>query len=110
MQLSEKVRIEIFIPNSLDNAYRRLLQELATELSYAFGGCTEIAALGKYRSLDGLIFSDQINILFSDIPLLWERDRLILTRYIDCMKHSAERALESEEVVLISVHPVCHGS
>jgi len=68
LPLSEKVRIEIFIPNSLDNAYRRLLEELATELSYAFGGCTWIAALGKYRSIDGLISPDQINILFSDPP------------------------------------------
>ena len=109
MPLSEKVRIEIFIPDSFDIAYRDLLEELATELTYAFGGCTQVAASGKYRSLDGLIFSDKINILFSDVPLLWERDRLILRRYIDWVKHSAERALEGEEVVLISVHPVCHG-
>ena len=109
MPLSEKVCIEIFIPNSLDIAYHRLLEELAAELSYAFGGCTQIAALGKYRSFDGLIFPDQINILFSDLPLLWERDRLTLAQYIDRVKHAAERTLEREEVVLISVYPVCHG-
>jgi hypothetical protein len=109
LPLSEKVRIEIFIPNSFDVAYRDLLEELATELSYAFGGCTQIAALGKYRSFDGLIFPDQINILFCDIPLLWKRDRLTLGQYIDWVKHAAERTLEREEVVLISVYPVCHG-
>lgn len=64
LPLSEKVRIEIFIPDSLDIAYRDLLEELGAELSYAFGGCTQIAALGKYRSLDDLILPDQINILF----------------------------------------------
>jgi hypothetical protein len=35
--------------------------------------------------------------------------RLVLGQYIDWMKHAAERALEREEVVLISVYPVCHG-
>ena len=108
MPLSEKVRIEIFIPDSLDIAYRDLLEELGTELSYAFGGCTQIAALGKYRSLDGLIFPDQINILFSDIPLLLERDQLTLAQYVAWVKQAAERALEREEVVLISAYPVCH--
>ncbi|HEV7475377.1 MAG TPA: hypothetical protein VGN90_15090 [Pyrinomonadaceae bacterium] len=110
MPLSEKVRIEIFIPDPPDSAYRDLLEELATELSYAFGGCTEVMASGRYRSLDGFILSDKINILFSDAPLLWERDRLALEQYIDWVKHAAQRALEREEVVLISVYPICHGA
>jgi hypothetical protein len=109
LSLSEKVRIEIFSPDSPENAYRDLLEELATELSYTFGGCTEVTASGKYRSLDGFIISDKIKILFSDAPLVWERDRLALGQYIDWMKHAAQRALEREEVVLISLHPVCHG-
>lgn len=109
MPLSEKVRIEIFIPDTLDLAYRDLLEELGTELSYAFGGCTQIAALGKYRSLDGHIFPDQINILFSDIPLLLERDQVALAQYVAWVKPAAERALEREEVVLISTYPVCHA-
>ena len=109
MPLSEKVRIEIFIPDPPDSAYRDLLEELAIELSYAFGGCTEVMASGKYRAFDGLILSDKINILFSDAPLLWERDRLALAQYIDWMKDAVQRALEREEVMLISVYPVCHG-
>jgi hypothetical protein len=109
LPLSEKVRLEIFIPDSPDIAYRNLLDELGTELSYAFGGCTEIAALGKYRSFHGPIFPDQINILFSDIPLLWERDQLTLEPYIVWVKQAAERAHEGEEVVLVSVYSVCHA-
>ncbi len=109
MPLSEKVRIEIFIPDSLDDAYRDLQEELATELSYAFGGCTEVPASGKYRSFDGLICSDKISILFSDAPLLWERDRLVLSHYVERVKHAAQSALEQEEVVLISVFSVCHA-
>jgi hypothetical protein len=109
LPLSEKVRIEIFIPDPPDVAYRDLLEELATELSYAFGGCTEVAASGKYRSFDGLISSDKINILFSDAPLVLERDRLALGRYVNWVKSAAQLALEHEEVVLISVFSVCHS-
>jgi hypothetical protein len=109
LPLSEKVRIQIFIPDPPDIAYRDLLGELATELSYAFGGCTKLTALGKYSSFDGLILSDKINILFSDAPLLWERDRLALGQYVDWVKGAAQRALEREEAVLVSVYPVRHG-
>ena len=72
-------------------------------------GCPEILASGKYRSFDGVIISDKINILFSDAPLLWERDRLAMEQYVDRVKRAAQRALEREEIVLISVYPVCHG-
>ena len=109
MPLSEKVRIEIFIPDSPHSSYRDLLEELAAELTYAFGGCTQVQASGKYNSFDGRIFSDPIIILFSDAPLLWERDRLALGQYVDWVRRAAERALEQEQVVLLSVHPVCHG-
>jgi hypothetical protein len=109
LSLSEKVRIEIFIPDSLDNVHRNLIEELATEFSYAFGGCTDVSAAGNYHSSDGLIISDKIHILFSDAPLQWERDRLALEHYVDRVKSAAERALELEEVVLISVFSVCHA-
>lgn len=109
MSLSEKIRIEIFIPDSLDNSHRNLLAELATEFSYAFGGCTEVSASGSYRSSAGLIISDKIHILFSDAPLQWERDRLALGQYVDRLKSASARALELEEVVLVSVFSVCHA-
>jgi hypothetical protein len=109
LPLSEKIRIEIFIPDPSDKAYRNLLDELAAELSYAFGGCTEVPASGKYRSLDGSIFSDQLNILFSDAPILWERDLLVLGKYVDSVKRAAHLALAREEAILVSVYPVCHG-
>ena len=109
MPLSEKVRIEIFIPDPSDVAYRNLLKELATELSYAFGGCTQVPASGQYRTFDGSIFLDKINILFSDAPLLWRRDRLAIAQYVDWVSRAAQRALEREEAVLISVYPVYHG-
>jgi hypothetical protein len=105
----EKVRIEIFIPDPPAVGYRNLLEELATELSYAFGGCTEIPVSGKYLSFDGRLLTDKVNILFSDIPLRWEEDRLHLGQYVDWLRRAAQRALEREEVVLVSVYPVSHG-
>ncbi len=109
MPLSERVRIEIFIPDPPSAAYQTLLDELAEEFSYSFGGCTEVQASGLYCTSDGQIVSDKINILFADAWLRWERDRLTLGLYIDSVKRAAHRALANEEAVLVSVHPVCHG-
>ncbi len=109
MPLSERVRIEIFIPDPPDVSYRVLRQEIASELSYAFGGCTEISAAGKYCSPQGRIVSDNIRILFSDAPIQFERDQVTLSQYVDWVKHAAQQSLENEDEVLISVYPVCHG-
>jgi hypothetical protein len=109
LPLSEKVRIEIFIPDSSNNASRDLLEEFAGELSYAFGGCTEVPASGKYRALDGRIVPDKVTILFSDAPLRWEQDRLALAHYIDRVKSAAQSVLQQEEALLISVFSVCHA-
>jgi hypothetical protein len=109
LPLSEKVRIEVFLPDPADPIYRNLLEELATELSYAFGGITIIPASGKYRSSAGLIISDKISILFCDTPLSWERDRLALGQYVEWLRRDAEHSLEREEVVLVSVYPVFHS-
>ncbi len=75
MPLSEKIRIEIFIPDLPDPIYSRLLEEFGDELSYAFGGCTVASTSGKYRSASGVILPDRINILFTDAPFQWERSQ-----------------------------------
>lgn len=79
MPLSGKVRIEIFIPDLPDPAYGSILDELGNELTFAYGGCTVVSASGKFRSTDGVILPDKVNLLFSDTPFLWERDRLVNT-------------------------------
>ena len=108
MPLSEKVRIEIFIPDLPDPVYDRILEEFAVELTYAFGGCTITASFGKYRSDSGIILPDKLNILFTDTPFEWEKDRFILTRYAEELHGVIQRALNAEEAILIAVHPVCH--
>ena len=110
MPLSEKVRIEIFIPDLPDPAYGRILDELGNELSYAFGGCTAVMTNGKYRSTDGAILPDKVNLLFSDTPFLWERDRLIIEQYAERVRSAVHGALAHEESILAAFYPVYHAA
>ena len=108
MPLSEKVRIEIFIPDLPDPVYGRILEEFGDELSYAFGGCTIASTFGKYRSDSGLILPDRINILFTDAPFVWEEDRDVIERYAEGLRDIIGQILKEEEAILISVYPVHH--
>ena len=109
MLLSEKVRVEVFIPDLPDPSYGSLLTELETELSYAFGGCTLLSASGNFRSETGRILPDKISILFTDIALQLERDRLRLGQYVDRLRDAIHDALTHEESILIAVHPIHHA-
>jgi hypothetical protein len=109
LPLSEKVRIEIFIPDLLDPVYGGILEELGNELTYAFGGCSVIGTSGKYRSSVGLIFPDKVQLLFSDTSFLWVRDRLLIELYADRMRTVVKRALSREEAILVVVYPVSHA-
>jgi hypothetical protein len=107
--LSERVRVEIFIPDLPDPSYSRLLEELEVELSYAFGGCTVLSAAGHFRSDSGLIFPDHINILFTDIALDINRDRLRIGQYVERLVDASEQALAEEESILVAVHAIFHA-
>jgi hypothetical protein len=110
LPLSEKVRVEIFIPDLPDPIYDKILEQLGNELTYAYGGSTSIGANGKYRSSDGLIFPDKVNLLFSDTPFLWERDRLLVELYAERIRSVVKLALAQEETVLVAVYPVYHAA
>ena len=108
MPLSEKIRIELFIPDLPDPVYGRLLHEFGDELSYAFGGCTVVPTQGKYRSTAGFILPDKINILFTDTPFYWDKDRLLIEQYAGGLRQVVQQVLSSEETILIAVYPVYH--
>ena len=108
MPLSEKVRVEVFIPDLPDPIYNRLLEELGDELSYAFGGCTVTQTSGKYRSTSGTILPDKVNLLFTDTPFNWEKDRGIIEQYAQELQNVVQRALEKEEAILIAMYTVFH--
>jgi hypothetical protein len=108
LPLSEKVRIELFIPDLPDPIYGRLLEELGNELTYAFGGATVTRTEGKYRSAAGSILPDKINILFTDTPFYWGKDRLLIEQYTGSLRRVVQRALSSEEAILIAAYSVYH--
>ncbi len=109
MLLSERVRIEVFLPDLPDPAYAGLLEQLETEFSYAFGGCTVVAASGSFLSGGGLILPDKISILFADVGLELHRDRLLISQYVERVRSAVHDALSQEEAVLVSIYTVYHG-
>ena len=108
MPLSEKIRVELFIPDLPDPICGRLLEELSDELCYAFGGCSISTTAGKYRSIAGTILPDKVNVLFSDTPFYWGKDRLLIERYAEALRHVVQQALSNEEAILIAVFSVYH--
>ena len=108
MLLSERIRIEVFVPDLPDPSYADFLTQLQSEFTYTFCGCTVISALGTFLSSDGIIVPDKIDILFTDVPLEIQRDRLLVVQYADRLRVAAQATLQNEEAVLISVHTVYH--
>lgn len=109
MPLSEKVRIEIFIPDLPEHSYGSILDQLGNELTYAFGGCTILEASGKYLSSENQILSNRVNLLFSDTAFSWARDRLTIELYAERLRLVVQRALSQEESILVAIHPVYHA-
>ena len=109
MPLSEKVRVEIFIPDVPEPTHSGIVEQLGNELTYSFDGCTVIEASGKYLSSENQILTDRVNLLFSDTTFLWVRDRLELELYAERLRAIVRRALPTEETILIAIHPVYHA-
>jgi hypothetical protein len=96
LPLSEKVRVEIFIPDNRNFADKRLVEQLGNEMSYSFGGCTIATANGKYRATSGTIVRDRLNILYTDTPLIWDEDLLLISQYVERLKVAVHLALTNE--------------
>lgn len=108
MPLSEKVRIEVYIPDSLNVTYYRLLQALNQEFTYAFGGATIIRGLeGSFLSRSGTVLSDRIALLYTDAPLRLDADQDAIATFSAAVHAAVISALE-EEAVLVAVHSVLH--
>ena len=109
MPLSEKARIEVYLPDVPRPAYQDLLNTFEQEFTYAFGGCTTIRGLaGSYLSREGLTVKDRINLIFTDTPLIFAEDFDNLSRYTDHLRQAAFVALQ-EEAVLVAASPVYHS-
>ncbi len=109
MPLSEKARVEVYLPDLPRAAYQELLNELAQEFTYTFGGCTIIRGLdGSYLSQAGLQIQDRINLIYTDTPYAFEENFEIVSAYADKLKAAVDAALE-EEAVLIAVAKIYHA-
>jgi hypothetical protein len=107
--LSEKVRIEVYIPDLPKQSYQGLLEAFDQEFTHTFGGCTIIRGLdGSYLSRSGLKTQDKINIIYTDIPLRLEGEFERLSRYTDNLTRAALEALE-EEAILVAAFKVYHS-
>lgn len=109
MPLSEKARIEIYLPDLPRTAYQLLLDELTREFTYAFGGCTIVHGLdGSYLSRAGSQVHDRINLIYTDTPYTFEENFEIVSTYAGKLKEAVFAALE-EEAILIVVISIYHA-
>ena len=109
MPLSEKARIEVYLPDVPRPAYHDLLASLEQEFTYTFGGCTTVRGLeGNYLSQLGLRIRDRINLVYADAPFAFEENFDLLSRYTDELRDAAIEALE-EEAVLVVAFKVYHS-
>jgi hypothetical protein len=109
LPLSEKARIEVYLPDVSRPEYQELLAELEQEFTYTFGGCTTIRGLeGNYLSRGGLVIRDRINLVYTDTPFTFEGNFDLLSQYADEVREAAFDAL-NEEAVLVAVYPVYHS-
>lgn len=111
MPLSEKLRIEVFLPDNPNPSYKALLLALQEEFTESFGGCTVISNLeGQYRSpQQGTTILDRIQLLFVDTNLTRALHQDALEDYLQQLHQTAADALE-EEAILISVYTIAHVS
>ena len=109
MPLSERARVEVYLPDLPRAAYQGLLNELAQEFTYTFGGCTIIRNLeGRYLSQAGAQIQDRINLIYTDTPYAFEANFEIVSAYADKLRAAVNTALE-EEAVLIAVAKMYHA-
>jgi hypothetical protein len=109
LPLSEKTRIEVYVPDLPDPAYRALLRALDREFTYTFGGATTLRGLdGSYLSDAGETIADKVSIIFTDTPLNLDLASEALAAYGDALQRAAFGVLR-EEAVLVTAMRVFHA-
>jgi hypothetical protein len=109
LPLSERVRIEVYIPELPNPAYQDLLEAFDSEFMYAFGGATVVRGLsGSYLSTFGLRMEDTVNLIYTDTPFSFGENFERISRYADELRNAAFEALE-EEAVLVVAFKVYHS-
>ena len=100
MPLSERARVEVYLPDLPRAIYQDLLAALTREFTYTFGGCTIISGLdGSYLSPAGLHIQDRINLIYTDTPYAFEKNFEIISSYADKLKAAVFTALEEDAIL-----------
>ena len=84
------------------------MKNWATSCVTPSAGCSVTTTAGKYRSTAGAILPDKVNVLFSDTPFYWDKDRFLIERYAEGLRQVVQQVLSNEEAILIAVYPVYH--
>ena len=109
MPLLERLRVEVYLPDPHLTEYDNLLRSLEQEFTYTFGGCTIARGLqGSYLSQFGVRILDQVNLIYSDVPLALSTDFAVVAGYVRELKRAATEAL-AEETVLVTVEQIYHS-
>jgi hypothetical protein len=104
LPLSEKARVEVYLPDLPSAAYQELLDALEQEFTYTFGGCTLVRGLsGSYQSQLGLPVQDRVNLLYTDTPFTFDEGMSRLSYYTDALRQTAFEALEEEAILVVAL-------
>lgn len=110
MPLSERTRIEVYLPDVPKSAYQELLKELESEFCHTFGGATVVNGLdGSYLSRLGIQVRNRISLWYSDIPISLRQQFELAGRFADHLRDVAFCALQ-EEAILVVLLPVFHAT
>ena len=109
MPLSERARVEVYLPDLPRAIYQDLLTALTREFTYTFGGCTIVRGLdGNYLSPSGAHIEDPISLVYTDTPYSFEDNFEIISAYGDQLKEAVFGALE-EDAILVAVMKTYHA-
>ena len=109
MPLLERIRVEVYIPDSPADAYQNLLTAFEEEFTYAFGGCTVVRGLeGTYLSQSGKSIPDRINLIYTELPVALSTHFDRVARYADELKQASLDVL-AEETVFVAGIQVYHA-
>ena len=99
----------MYIPDLQQQTYQNLLDTLAQECTYTFGGSTIIRGFdGHYLSRLGLRMQDRVHLIYTDTPCAFEEHFERISRYTDALRDAAFEAL-AEEAILVVVLKVYHA-
>ena len=104
MPLSERARIEIYLPDRAD--YIQFHEWLVSEFTSTFGGCTEAPGLsGHYISSSQEQVDDSITLVYVDTSLRFDSTVDDVAAYTDMLRETAFQELQ-EEVIYLAAYKV----